>query len=546
LGLSEGQRFAVQTDLGRLFSAGTVIGLTDGELLERFTTRPGDGAEVAFAALVERHGPMVQRVCRRVLNNAHDADDAFQATFLVLVKRARTIRDRDSVASWLHGVAFRVASSARAAASRRHWHERKGAAMARDSRTGDDHHDLGAVLQAEITRLPERYRGAVVLCYLEGQTYEDAALHLRLPVGTVKSRLARARERLRRRLVRRGVVPSALAVGAALEGELAASPLSTALIDVTVRAAIRFAAGSTAAPGVVPASAAVLAEGVLKAMALAKWKSAVLSLVGVGMVTSGAIVLGQPDASPKRPEAELDRLSQVEQKLDRVLRALEGPEGSRDVRERPGALVRSRMPNPQADAPAPRGRVQVFERRAESRDATDPAARPPVEVVGRDGRLVTDRLEIHRLPPDGDRLSAVEKRLDELQRRIDAIERRLSREPGETSARFRAPLPPPRQGPPGEVSQLREPSPDAPPVPAPPPAPRPAQPPLDVPRDQGLQPPRTDSDPSQDQYRTSGGVSDRRSEPLPPVELPTEPVARHESGVADALPYFSAAVGASY
>ena len=182
-----------------LFDVGTVAGLSDGQLLEHCAGRGGELAELAFSALVERHGPMVLRVCQRMLADSHDAEDAFQAVFLVLVRRAESIRSRDSVASWLHGVALAVASAARAARDRRTAHERRAAertAVADDERSALD--ELGRALQEEIGRMPERYRAAVVLCYLEGRTYDEVARLLGCPVGTVKSRLATAREAARR------------------------------------------------------------------------------------------------------------------------------------------------------------------------------------------------------------------------------------------------------------------------------------------------------------------------------------------------------------
>ncbi len=141
-----------------LFNVGTVGGLTDGQLLERFTTGTGEAAELAFAALVERHGPMVLRVCQSVVRQPHDAQDAFQATFLVLVRKAGSIRNRDSLASWLHGVACRIAASARVATARRQKHERRAAEQALTSVDAEDRDDLASVLHKELDRLPEKYR----------------------------------------------------------------------------------------------------------------------------------------------------------------------------------------------------------------------------------------------------------------------------------------------------------------------------------------------------------------------------------------------------
>src|SRR5205085_417873 len=160
--------------------------------------------------LVDRHGPMVLSVCRRVLGNAHDAEDAFQAAFLVLVRRARKILRRESVGSWLHGVAYRTALKARTAALRRLVKEKQTAAgQAVDDRSDIVWRELRPILDEEIDRLPEKYRLPLVLCYLEGKTNAEVARQLRWPKGTVATRLARAREQLRRRLTRRGAVLSA-------------------------------------------------------------------------------------------------------------------------------------------------------------------------------------------------------------------------------------------------------------------------------------------------------------------------------------------------
>ena len=175
----------------------------------------GEAAELAFAALVERHGPMVLRVCRAVLADPHDTQDAFQATFLVLVKKARGLWVRDSLGPWLHQVAYRTASCARLAAARRHRHERCAAALRKEARV-EVHDDLARVLHEEIERLPERFRAPLVLCDLEGRSHEQAARHLGWPVGTVKSRQARGRERLRDRLRRRGLAPEPAVLAAAL------------------------------------------------------------------------------------------------------------------------------------------------------------------------------------------------------------------------------------------------------------------------------------------------------------------------------------------
>ena len=231
----------VLRQLRTLFNLGVIGELTDGQLLERFATDGGEAAELAFAALVERHGPMVLRVCRGVLRDPHDAEDAFQATFLVLVRRARSLWVEDSLGPWLHRVACRIARAgagergppARVASGAR---PRPGR---RWPRTPTDDDGLMALLHEEIDRLPERYRVPVVLCDLEGLTHEQAARHLGWPVGTVKSRLTSGRERLRDRLVRRGVAPAiaAMKLMMATTARSASAAVPAGLVEATVRAA---------------------------------------------------------------------------------------------------------------------------------------------------------------------------------------------------------------------------------------------------------------------------------------------------------------------
>jgi RNA polymerase sigma factor (sigma-70 family) len=184
----------------RLWDLGTFAGLTDAQLLARFADRSEDGAELAFEALVERHGPMVFRVCRGVLRDEHAAEDALQATFLVLARKARSLWVKDSLASWLHGVAHRVASRSRSDAARRRRHEQqlaeaRGAAC--EILPDQPRYEAWAILSEQIARLPEKYRAPVVICYLEGMTYQAAAASLGVTEDAVRGRLARARERLR-------------------------------------------------------------------------------------------------------------------------------------------------------------------------------------------------------------------------------------------------------------------------------------------------------------------------------------------------------------
>jgi RNA polymerase sigma factor (sigma-70 family) len=272
-------------------------GVTDRQLLHDFLTRRD---EAAFAALVRRHGPMVLGVCKRVLGSAHDAEDAFQATFLVLVKKAGSVRPPRKVGSWLHGVAYRTALHARTAAARRRAKERQMAAA--EVRDDDPCRDLLPLLDEELGRLPERYRLPLVLCELEGKTRKEAARQLGWPEGTVAGRLARARALLARRLARRGAALSAGAL-AALAGKEVVAAVPGRLFASTVQAAVAFAAGPAA--GLVPAQVAALTEGVLKAMLLTKLKvvSAALLLCAALALTVGGIVRGAVAAPPARAEA---------------------------------------------------------------------------------------------------------------------------------------------------------------------------------------------------------------------------------------------------
>ena len=285
-----------------LFRDGTAGGLTDGQLLGRFADHPGEpAAESAFAAMVDRHGAMVLRVCRQVLGDEHEAHDASQATFLVLARRAGSIARRESVGSWLHGVALRVAAKARISAARRRARERRGGEMAAgravDSVGAVEGGERWAELHEELGRLPDAFRAPLVLCYLEGLTQEQAAAQLRWRLGTLQSRLARGRAKLKSRLARRGVALSTALLGAGL----AAAP--DAWAEATVRAAIRFTTKSGAAAlGEGPASVA-LAREVLKAMTFTKIKLTLAATLAAVAASSAAVLAWTAKApGPKAPD----------------------------------------------------------------------------------------------------------------------------------------------------------------------------------------------------------------------------------------------------
>jgi RNA polymerase sigma factor (sigma-70 family) len=221
--------------------------LSDENLLEKFLNGEESESQRAFGALVERHGPMVLGICRHVLNQHQDAEDAFQATFLVLAQKGATIRNRRVLAGWLHEVAHRIAVKARTSVVRRRTLERQGMAMSPPATEPSNQDQVAAwnelrpVLHAEVERLPERYRIPVILSYLEGKTNEEVAALLRWPVGTVKGRLSRARDLLRSRLVRRGLTLSAAFLMTALsQGTVFAEVVPADLVKRTVSLAGRF------------------------------------------------------------------------------------------------------------------------------------------------------------------------------------------------------------------------------------------------------------------------------------------------------------------
>src|SRR5438067_5683979 len=224
-------------------------GMTDGELLARFLRSRDDNA---LAALVRRHAPMVWGVCRRLLHNYHDAEDAFQATFLVLVRKAPGV-PRQAVANWLYGVARQTAVRLRATAAKQGRRETQVLAMPEPTAAEVRDADLQAALDEELGRLPDHYRGVVVLCDLEGMTRREAARQLAIPEGSVASRLARARVMLAKRLARRGVVFSGGSVAAVLSAGSASASAPPALVASTIQAVTRVAAGQAAAPGVISA-----------------------------------------------------------------------------------------------------------------------------------------------------------------------------------------------------------------------------------------------------------------------------------------------------
>jgi RNA polymerase sigma factor (sigma-70 family) len=265
------------------------VGLTDGQLLEGFL-RHRD--ESSLAVLVKRHGPMVWGVCRRILGNEQDAEDAFQATFLVLVRRAASIASRELLANWLYGVAHQTALKARAAAATRRVRERQVIQMPEPITNDPDlWNDLQPLLDQELSRLPEMYRIAIVLCYLEGKTRKEAAQQLGVPEGTLAARVARARVLLAKRLARRGFVVAGGALGMMLAQQAASAYVPVSLVSRTIHAASLLAAGQTVATAVISTPVAALTEGVLRTMLPSKLRVAVVLMLALGAlgICAGAL-----------------------------------------------------------------------------------------------------------------------------------------------------------------------------------------------------------------------------------------------------------------
>jgi RNA polymerase sigma factor (sigma-70 family) len=275
---------------------------TDRELLARFAAA---GDEAAFAELVARHGAMVLGVCLRVLRHEQDAEDAFQAAFLVLARKAGSIRWGETAAPWLHEVAHRTALEARAVISRRRTREVQVEVMPQPVVPPGESHDWGPVLDQELRRLPEKYRGAIVLCELQGRTRRDAAAELGVPEGTLSSRLATARRMLAQRLARRGLALPAAAL-AALGAGTASAGVPEALSRATVKGAILVAVGLAS-----EAPATVLMKGVLRAMLFTKLKLAagvvmVATALGAGGFAYQAGRPGTAQADPPGARAKDD------------------------------------------------------------------------------------------------------------------------------------------------------------------------------------------------------------------------------------------------
>jgi RNA polymerase sigma factor (sigma-70 family) len=345
----------------------------DADLLGRFLA---DRDEDSFADLVRRHGPMVLSVCRRVLGRAHDADDAFQATFLLLARRASSVRPRSLLANWLYGVAYRTAREARRAAAVRRVKEQRAAQMRRTVVVPDvPEPDFQDVLDRELAALPEAYRAAVVVCDLEGLSRREAAARLGWTEGAVAGRLARGREALARKLAGYG-----LAVPAALG---AAPPcVAAGLAESTARLGVLVAAGEAAA---VAAPVAALTQGVMKAMLVTKLKGMTAAvMVGCAVLVTAAAGW-QAEAAPQdRPtvksadvpkkagrDADKDRIAELERERDRLLKMVADLQVRLDALERDRAAEKAK--EKQARAAEENARRLEFLKSFIERNPADPA-----------------------------------------------------------------------------------------------------------------------------------------------------------------------------
>ncbi len=278
-------------------------GRTDGQLLASFIDQKD---EAAFEALVRRHGPMVFGVCRRVVGNHHDAEDAFQATFLVLARKAASVRPRERVANWLHGVALRTAMKARTMTAKRRGREKQVTDLPEpEAAQPDQWRDVLPLLDQELNGLPENYRLPILLCDLESKTIKDAAQQLGWPQGTVAGRLVRGRKLLAKRLASRGVVQSAGSLAVIVSQNSVSAGVPISLVSSTIKAAAMIAEGQVAVAGVLPAKVAILTEGMLKTMLLNKLKTATALLLLFAALGGGAGLLYRTPAA-EQPKAQVE------------------------------------------------------------------------------------------------------------------------------------------------------------------------------------------------------------------------------------------------
>ncbi len=347
--------------LDRLFGEGTLAGLSDARLLERYVTARDDSA---FEALVARHGPMVLSVCRRVLADPNDADDAFQAVFLLLARKARSIWVEGSIGGWLHRVAWRIAVQLREDAARRRDQERravKNASEPVDREYGRD--DTAAVIHQEIERLPERYRQPVVLCFLEDMTYQQAADHLHWTEATTRGRLSRARDLLRARLTRRGITLAGAGLIAVGERSLAAvAMLPEPLLRLTARGARQVVLGDAAA---VSSSSIALMRQAARGIMIARLRASaamvftVATLAGLAVGVASAMGKARPDAAAPQAARALRSAAQPTKGQEDNAITFRGRVLTPDGRPAKGAGIYTAFPRENVDHVEPELRART-------------------------------------------------------------------------------------------------------------------------------------------------------------------------------------------
>ena len=324
--MATNQLGAALGQIHRLFGDGTLAGLSDAQLLKQYVKHRD---EFAFEALVQLHGPMVMSVCRGILADPNDADDAFQASFLLLARKAGSLRAGGALGGWLHRVSCRVALQVKSDAARRRDRERRAAELAgRSSLSSEPWDDRIAILHEEIDRLPERYRQPIVLCYLEEMTYQQAASHLNWTEGSTQGRLRRAKDLLKARLIRRGVTLAGAGLST-LTIPRTTSAVSTAIHRATVRAARHFVLGEAAAVGTVSTATNALVNQALRTMTITKLKTAgAAALVLAGLTSIGVVALGAGRPDNPRPAPAKATAAPIEVRAPRAAKNDPSPENA--------------------------------------------------------------------------------------------------------------------------------------------------------------------------------------------------------------------------
>jgi RNA polymerase sigma factor (sigma-70 family) len=363
---------------------------TDGQLLECFVSRRENAA---LEALMLRHGPMVWGVCRRLLNH-HDAEDAFQATFLILVRKAAAIMPREMVGNWLYGVAHQAALNARTRIAKTHAREVQLVEMPEPTPIDEDcWRDLGPILDRELTRLPDKYRAAVVLCDLEGKARKEAARQLGLPEGTVASRLARGRAMLAKRLARHGLPVSAAMLAAILAHK--ASAAAPALVMTSALKTVTAAAAGHATAGVISLKVANLTEGVLKIMFLTKFKTVMAAAFAVIVMASvaGLLVHQTAPAAPAAADGQAEAKNKEAADAPARRDAPKGDSSNAAAKTDPKAAPVAKLP---ADEPQKPAKVMDLEQKVELAEKHVDIKKAALMIAAAQERFAEAKLKIAR------------------------------------------------------------------------------------------------------------------------------------------------------